>query len=1465
MASVLPPPAPTKLDDTLDQELGKATGRIRLNDLLAGGLALAVLTLAFAAAAILFDRWLELPAWVRQVLLAGFALTFAAVSYFALLRPLRRAVNPRFAARRVEETIPEAKNALINWVDLRDKDLPPVVRAAVGSKAVEGVTAADVNKAVESRRVVWLAVTAGLLVAVLAALFVVFKPAPFLSLVGRTFNPFTVTKIASRTELSIEKPDGGDATVTAGEPVTVRVYVGGSVPDPEGPDRVRLRVRYNPAVPEYDDLPLDPGGSAREWVLQVPQSVVQNGFWYRVAGGDAETAEHRVTVRSRPLFREEFEAHYEYPAYTRLKPEVSRDRNLWGYAGTEVTLTATTNRPVKKAWLDVDSPGLSESLDGRVVGEAGDTIRYRLTLKQSGTYRMAFTSADDGQTVWTPPYGVKVATDLAPRVQITSPAEDEITLPANGLLAVDATLNDDFGLTGATLKVRQINDKGEAVRDFKSKPYRGGKPLLRESDKTYPTRLEYKDSVAFEELTVEPGGQPADLKEGMVLQYWVEAKDNCTEPKANVGKSAVKRVKIAAPPKEPEKKEQQQQARQQRGAEEQQHRQQQDQQLQGEKRDPPPQPRPEQQPDTKPQDDGKGSEGSKDNARPEEPKTPNEGGTKETKDTEPKPGGTDSNPTQPKDATSQPMSQPKEPTTQPAPASQPRESNPKPTGDPQSKQGGNPDEQKSPSEQGTTPPQNDPNQVEMQAQDVQKAIDQQNRQPGDARNQDPDQAKPAAAPADKKPTGQPPSDGQAEPKSGQPTGDPSGQSKPQGNLEQPKPSDTKPEPKPADGNTQQGNPGSEATGNTPKHPPVAGNTPAQVRPQPKEPSAGSGTGEKKPGDMKPTDSSAARGSESPPPGQPEQRQPAGETKPKPEATRGAERPKDGTGAGQANPEERPAEARGPKPTDPGARKQPPAGAEPDKTPMAGEKPQPGSEGTDPKQSPSAAKPEASKPQPGANSNDPNTKPMTGQPRPEEMATEKSAQPCGGQGETKVDPKEIEQAAKDLASGDPQKQQAARDKLDKLMGKKAREQAEREAKRIAEDLKSDDPARRQAAEQKLKDLAKQAGRPGAGQGEPKIDPKEIEQAARDLASGDPQKQQAARDKLDKLMGKEAREQAERDAKQLAEDLQSKDAATRQAAEQKLKDLAEKAEQHAGKGDKGKPLSDAEKQKLREMAKDLTSDDKARREAAEKQVDDMVGKGQREQIQQAARDADKAVGPKGRADAERRFEEAMKDAGQGTKGKQPSAEELQKWADKAKDLNSPDQGKREAAEKEFDDKFGKEAREQLQKDMRDPKKVEEAQKKFQEMAKNINKDIRTGGGAGRGQEGSRHEGDPRNRLKSAELQLKTFEEYRNNKELQNKLGYTQEEYDQFLKSYQQRVAQMREEVAKQDQPETAPAPSGPAALQVGEGSSGTGLKTRSDGTRGTTGGAGPGTAPSGYSDAQRKFAEQAAKLRKGQDKK
>src|SRR5438067_10530450 len=100
MATVLSntPAARSKADAVLERELSKAAGRIRANDVLSGALALAVLTLAYAAAVVALDKALDLPAWLRQLGFAGFVLVFLGLAVVAVARPLRRRINPPYAA-----------------------------------------------------------------------------------------------------------------------------------------------------------------------------------------------------------------------------------------------------------------------------------------------------------------------------------------------------------------------------------------------------------------------------------------------------------------------------------------------------------------------------------------------------------------------------------------------------------------------------------------------------------------------------------------------------------------------------------------------------------------------------------------------------------------------------------------------------------------------------------------------------------------------------------------------------------------------------------------------------------------------------------------------------------------------------------------------------------------------------------------------------------------------------------------------------------------------------------------------------------------------------------------------------------------------------------------------------------------------------------------------------------------------
>ena len=69
--------------------------------------------------------------------------------------PLSRRINPYFAARQLERSLPGAKNSVVNWLDLHDENLPSAIRGAVGQRAARDLGQADLDKAVSARRAYW--------------------------------------------------------------------------------------------------------------------------------------------------------------------------------------------------------------------------------------------------------------------------------------------------------------------------------------------------------------------------------------------------------------------------------------------------------------------------------------------------------------------------------------------------------------------------------------------------------------------------------------------------------------------------------------------------------------------------------------------------------------------------------------------------------------------------------------------------------------------------------------------------------------------------------------------------------------------------------------------------------------------------------------------------------------------------------------------------------------------------------------------------------------------------------------------------------------------------------------------------------------------------------------------------------------------------------------------------------------
>ncbi len=554
-------PTPAAMHEQfVEQQLERARRRIRNLDAVTSLLLLLLGAVAYGVVTAVLDRTLTLPTAVRMT--AFVACAAAGVLYLGLIlfRFVQWQVNPYYAARRLEETLPDAKNSLINWLDLRDAPMAPVIRGTLGRKAAKDLTRADFENAVSAKHALWLT---GVLAGLALALFVWFLmgPAQFASLLQRAFDPFKEIFIATSTQLHVVAPVGGNAIVPVRQDVQIRVEVSRRVPRVNAPDALRLHYRYRQADP-YIVRPLDEDADG-QWVKTLVADEVRTGFWYKVTGGDAETPEYQVQVRALPQVTR-FDVKYHYRPYlrqpdqeVRYGPSEAQTRpDLKGLRGTEVTLVARTNRPWQSGHLVLKEGPAVKQLPGEAVADDPQARRFKITLERRGSFEVHFTSPEGEKNIDRGEYWVEVLDDRTPTVTLTKPGKD-IKLPANGALALEGSAVDDFGIKGITLKLRQATEPRPL--DLAPKPYREG-VSFKLADGTYPEALEYKDFVALEKLkTIK--GEPFAVKPGMVLEYWLEAVDNADYPEAggNVGKSKVYKVTIAAPETDQKKQEQERQ------------------------------------------------------------------------------------------------------------------------------------------------------------------------------------------------------------------------------------------------------------------------------------------------------------------------------------------------------------------------------------------------------------------------------------------------------------------------------------------------------------------------------------------------------------------------------------------------------------------------------------------------------------------------------------------------------------------------------------------------------------------------------------------------------------------------------------------------------------------------------------------------------------------------------------------
>lgn len=669
----------SKPEAFVEKQIAQARGRIRLLDFFQTGLVLLIGTFAFVFVLLLIDRAYETPAGTLWGAIGAFVLACAGYVWVALFRPSRRHINPFYAAHQVEQTIPDAKNSVINYVDLEDDaSVPASVKASIGARAAKDMKQVDLNQAIQKKTILWLAGIAA--VVLIAAVVAAFLP-------------------PTRTTIKLLSPSEGDISVVQGENVLFKVELNGRIPEKGQPDVARVRIWYNPEDPgNFEERLLEPvEGERNVYGYILPAKQVRNGFFYQIFAGNVKTAAYEVKLRIIPQFTGIWDAEYVYPAYLNKKPDKRSDPKLVGYFNTMVTLTAHANRPVKSATLHMQIDGQSPSYPNIPVENDPEAIRFQFPLTKNGRYQIKFVTTEGQENPERPWYGISIVdpqpvirffdvtydypkylryerttivlrepnlevnrgtevtlvananrpirkahleldgvaiagqlvegeptqatfklpalmkdgvyrvwftpdtgeadskprtftvrmiADKSPEVDITKPQQIVSELPANGSLGVEGLATDDHGLAKMNLRFEVITPAPNMP--LQPKPYRGGISFMRKEDNSYPNQIEFKDIIELAKLKADgENGAAFSVQPGMEIEYWLEAIDNCDVPPGpNSAISRKLRIKVLAPEMNPEKKKQLDKEKQNLEQENKQHEKKQDEMNANEKRDP---------------------------------------------------------------------------------------------------------------------------------------------------------------------------------------------------------------------------------------------------------------------------------------------------------------------------------------------------------------------------------------------------------------------------------------------------------------------------------------------------------------------------------------------------------------------------------------------------------------------------------------------------------------------------------------------------------------------------------------------------------------------------------------------------------------------------------------------------------------------------------------------------------------
>ena len=538
MASVTEPPqsesSPQKAGQSplVDRQIGRTRRALKLVDLTAGLITLAIGVLAFLLTVAVLEHWVVPGGWGETGRRLLFGVLLAGVGWFSwrtFWPLLRQSINPVYAAQAIEESSPSLKNSLMNLLFLRDhkRELPRQVYQAIEQQAEQRLSNVRLETVVDRSSVLRLGY---ILVAIVAmcALYRFLSPKDLFSSAGRVLAPWANIAAPSRVEILDVTP--GNTEAARGEQLEITAEILGIEEDE--PVQLFYSTADQQIVAQELRMSASVGGSRFRAKLPGRKGLggsggIQQNFTYWIEAGDAQSPRYQVSVFARPTLIVSH-VRYEYPAYTGTPSrDVQHTGDLRAIEGTKVTLFATANKTIKTAHVDFEADGRRDLLMN--ANDLQATVTFPLELREDRrtprhqSYALRYTTSEDTQNQSPPKYRIEVVPDYAPEIQLLLPEEPVLDVALNQEVNFEIEARDpDFAL-------RQVVLLGKL----------GDEQVLKETllSNNHTGRFVGKLRKTPEEL---------GLKAGDVLEYWAAAADT-RRPKPNLAYSAHRKIRVTGP------------------------------------------------------------------------------------------------------------------------------------------------------------------------------------------------------------------------------------------------------------------------------------------------------------------------------------------------------------------------------------------------------------------------------------------------------------------------------------------------------------------------------------------------------------------------------------------------------------------------------------------------------------------------------------------------------------------------------------------------------------------------------------------------------------------------------------------------------------------------------------------------------------------------------------------------------